>query len=422
MNVFASRTQLKLVLLLVLCKCTFHVYAGDVGDFFTKQWDGLSRLFQHTESKQSAEKEQFVLNNNSSTAGEDGSRHVHPHHHAHAGNATGSTGSELRSTVSRFFHITARNITATSNELPKHGHPRKPLVLISITSGPHHSHIRHSIRSTWLLPCVLSSQCEYRFFIDAPDANVTDVLRVEQRQHGDLVFRSSCGYMQQRHPPYVNYGNSQVSSWGKENVTGIGDDVVQQDYHLRRMYKIDWKICFLRWSLEAQIRPQYHAFVEDDSFVCTENLLHQLSLLSYNSSTGRLKTSVNPIFRTGTPMFDGFDDSSTIMSGVIAEALAVHYLRDRPELNCSKVIDSKDSNVLAKSIWMSWGNSWMTGLCDWRKVLERMPRAAPLPPLGHINEPFVDCLNGIKFVKDRAGECCVSYDLYPMSYILCPMS
>jgi len=364
-------------------------------------------MFQYRESKKAAEKGQFVADCDKNATAVGSSKHVHPHHHAgnYTASSTSMSGPELRSTVSRFFNISARNITAASNELPRRGTVRTPLLLISITSGPRHAHIRHSIRNTWLLPCVMSLQCEYRFFIDAPDANVTEALQSETRTHGDLVFRRACGYMQQRHPPYVNYGNSQVSSWGKENVTGIGDDVVQQDYHLRRMYKIDWKMCFLRWSYEAGIRPMYHTFVEDDSFVCTENLLHQLSLLAYDSTTGQLKASAinNPIFRTGTPMFDGFDDSSTIMSGAIADALAVHYLQDRPELNCSKVIESRDATVLARSIWMSWGNSWMAALCNWRKVLQHMPRQELLPPLGHINEPFMDCLTGVKFVKGETN-------------------
>jgi len=408
------RTQLALAILLVLV-LGHRTCAGQVGSFFSKQWDGLSGLFQRRESKRAVEKGpgQVVVNSqDEKTAGADAvpgnNKHLHPHHHHHGGsyntssNSTSADKPELRSTVSRFSNFTAHNITAASNQLPGRLAVRTPLLLISITSGPHHAHIRHSIRSTWLLPCALSSECEYRFFIDAPDANITALLRTEQQSHGDLVFRHACGFMQQRHPPFVNYGNAQVSSWGKENVTGIGDDVVQQDYRLRRMYKIDWKICFLRWAREAGLRPLYHTFVEDDSFVCTENLLHQLSLLSFNSTTGKRLPADSPIFRTGTPMYDGFDDSSTIMSGAIADALGEHYLRDRPELNCSKVIDSKDASVLSKSIWMSWGNSWMAALCDWRTVLQSMPRKAPLPPLGHINEPFVDCLNGVKFVKDGA--------------------
>lgn len=52
---------------------------------------------------------------------------------------------------------------------------------------------------------------------------------------------------------------------------------------------------------------EYHVFVEDDSFMCTENLLYQVSLL-HNKSINS-----NHSFRTGTAMYDGFDDSSTFM-------------------------------------------------------------------------------------------------------------
>ena len=45
------------------------------------------------------------------------------------------------------------------------------------------------------------------------------------------------------------------------------------------MYKIDWKVCFMVWAKSNSMMAEYHAFVEDDSFMCSENLLHQIDLL-----------------------------------------------------------------------------------------------------------------------------------------------
>ena len=45
------------------------------------------------------------------------------------------------------------------------------------------------------------------------------------------------------------------------------------------MYKIDWKVCFMVWALSNSMMAEYHAFVEDDSFMCSENLLHQIDIL-----------------------------------------------------------------------------------------------------------------------------------------------
>ena len=93
------------------------------------------------------------------------------------------------------------------------------------------------------------------------------------------------------------------------------------------MYKVDWKICFTKWAVQNYpIMPMYHVYVEDDFFVCTENLLHQMTLLR------NLSPEKRPPFRTGWPLWDGFDDSSTIMSREIAQVFADHYPSD--DLNC----------------------------------------------------------------------------------------
>jgi hypothetical protein len=143
-------------------------------------------------------------------------------------------------------------------------------LLISITSGPHHSHLRYAARETWLLPCRLSRDCDYRFFVDMMSHNITDIIKMENETHGDIVFRSVqvCPFLD-RHPAHINYGNM---------VFGTESDRLP-DYQLRAMYKIDWKVCFLIWAKASNKMAFYHVFVEDDSFICTENLLHQTRLL-----------------------------------------------------------------------------------------------------------------------------------------------
>lgn len=182
------------------------------------------------------------------------------------------------------------------------------------------------------------------------------------------------------------------------------------DYKFRRVYKVDWKVCFLRWSQRNEKVYEYHAFVEDDSFVCVGNLLHQVSLLS----------SIKPFspFRTGTPMvssfssdggwnillkmpssltcfslqtqFDGFDDSSTFMSGEVAEIFAKYYPKDG--FNCSVIVDSTDEDRLTKAQWLSWGNSWMSTNCAWR---DNMFTSFHF----NITEPKINCLQSV--FKDK---------------------
>ena len=73
----------------------------------------------------------------------------------------------------------------------------------------------------------------------------------------------------------------------------------------------------MRWAASNRPSTEYYVFVEDDSFICTENLIHQ-ALLLYNRSSllsDRVQPTLPPqSFRAGTSMYDGFDDSSTIMT------------------------------------------------------------------------------------------------------------
>lgn len=72
---------------------------------------------------------------------------------------------------------------------------------------------------------------------------------------------------------------------------------IHPDYQLRRFYKIDWKVCFIKWAFSNKKLASYFVFVEDDSFMCTGNLLYQLSLL-HNLPNQKEKHS----FITGTRM------------------------------------------------------------------------------------------------------------------------
>jgi hypothetical protein len=300
----------------------------------------------------------------------------------------------LHSTVKRWKNIDIKKQSAKQSY--------SLLAFISITSGPLHYDLRQSARATWLLPCIASPLCQYKFFVDAPPGNITIELKHEQMEYHDLVYRNACPYMLERHPFYINYGNSQVVD------IGVDEAPLHQDYPLRRIYKIDWKICFLKWQKENKYKTDLHIFVEDDSFVCTENLLYQAALLRQVEPAKQDKEGVQsnkiPALRTGTPMYDGFDDSSTIMSASIGDAFVANYnvvnslqsITTAKLFNCSKVIDDMkyDAKLESDSIWMSWGNSWMNRLCNWKDVLETV-----VPSIKPIHEPYMDCLTGIKFSR-----------------------
>lgn len=242
------------------------------------------------------------------------------------------------------------------------------LTFISITSGPHHGHYRNAARSTWLVPCEKSPLCDYRFFIDIDEsrlrindtAGVNGKLIQESFQHKDIVFRDSCPLMK-RHPVEINYGNSPVAKENMERRDEFGNVIPVPDYKYRRVYKIDWKVCFLKWVYNNYPKEvDYHVFVEDDSFTCTQNLLYQMALVKKNHPP-------NYHFRAGWPMFDGFDDSSTIMDNGIAKVFADNY--PSPKLSCSVVENAWNTSNEAYFSWTSWGNSWRHAICNWRQQL-----------------------------------------------------
>ena len=96
----------------------------------------------------------------------------------------------------------------------------------------------------------------------------------------------------------------------------------------------------MKWARQNYaILPLYHVFVEDDFFVCTEHLLYQTTLLR-NLPPDQRKFS----FRTGFPMWDGFDDSSTFLTRDIVQVFADNYPMDH--FNCSSLADSGNEHSL----------------------------------------------------------------------------
>eukprot|EP01031_Cornospumella_fuschlensis_P028395 gene28395-34282_t len=173
-----------------------------------------------------------------------------------------------------------------------------------------------------------------------------------------------------RHPYYVNYGNSppvgENLSRKDDNSTSptFGQSIPNPDYRFRRFYKIDWKVCFFQYGMSRYPNLQYYILVEDDSYVCTENMLIQFNLLYTLSQSAKRHI----FFRTGTPLYDGFDDSSTLIDARTAHLFAQHYPYE--DLNCNELLQVKPEE-LHKSVWLSWGNSWRTEMCDWIKLLHK---------------------------------------------------
>ena len=200
-------------------------------------------------------------------------------------------------------------------------------LFIAITSAPLHSSLRDTVRQTWLIPCRESKVCDYRFFIDR---NVTkpSSLFEENAKYNDMVFRGSwCPFMEQRHPyPEINYGNHMNNVTMSE--TKLGGEERVPHYLYRGFYKVDWKVCFSKWALVYHKMASYHAYMEDDGFVCVKNLLHQTTRLQRLNTT---HAGIMVPLRTGYEMSrgGGFDDSSTLMSREVAMAFATTYPLER---------------------------------------------------------------------------------------------
>ena len=225
-------------------------------------------------------------------------------------------------------------------------------LFIAITSAPQHSSLRDAVRQSWLTPCRESPMCDYRFFIDRV-VTKTSSLYDENSKYSDMVFRGHwCPFMEQRHPyPEINYGNHM------KNVTSETEIGVRIPlYRYRGLYKVDWKVCFSRWALVHQKMASYHAYMEDDGFICVKNLLYQTTLLRrVNDSNAGV---VVPL-RTGYEMNrgGGFDDSSTLMSREVAVAFATLYPLERSHWQWGFACPLKSDYVdKISGASLSWGN------------------------------------------------------------------
>ena len=288
--------------------------------------------------------------------------------------------------------------------------PREDLALfVGVTSGYKNHALRFAARQTWLANCTSfpssssnntsntrgapSTTCLYKFFIDKSvnDANPyeRDSLLQEQQKFDDIVFKDDCSLMTTRHPyADVHYGNT--AHYNESSTTN-------PDYQLRRMYKIDWKVCIFRWALKSKNLAEYFLLVEDDSYSCLGNIEYQIS---------RIKNSINPapLVRAGTPMFDGFDDSSTLMSGKIAAVFALYY--PSPRFDCSQIWAQSLQNQRQKFDWLSWGNSWIYSRCGWRQALEFEFNLT-------LVQPAIDCFTA-KFIYD--GDPSGNHPIYAYNY------
>ena len=272
-------------------------------------------------------------------------------------------------------------------------------VFIAITSGPYHSHLRNAARDTWLIPCKVSINCDYRFFVDIIH-HMKGNLSIEMNKYNDIVLRDFCDLMK-RHPNNVNYGNSPPTEIHKNTTT------IDYFYIHRIFYKIDWKVCFMKWIISNNCVASMIVFVEDDSFICMKNLIYQANLL-HNSQVNFLP------YRTGTPMYDGYDDSSTIMSKEVIESFNLGYPFNG--LNCSNISIklSEMNTTLAKRVWLSWGNSWISTNCNWKKELNQSFQLK-------LNYPFIDCFKAFhsKFSINNNE---TSFNLYENSTLYSKLS
>ena len=285
-----------------------------------------------------------------------------------------------------------------------HGSPL--LLLLYITSSPTNMDLRDTARATYLKPCIKHPSCVYKFFIDVSLIDRTpieynhmnessyDDLQKEYQTYQDIVFKDDCPLMSSRHTDNrVNYGNSaptykhiyfvtrNITYYDKkrEAVTRNITRAYIPDYKYRRMYKIDWKASFLKWAqANGMIGALFHAFVEDDSFVCTDHVLFQAE--SYHHAHHQRP------FRTGTKLWSGYDDSFSLLSSEVASAFASHY--PSSGFNCSHIVDTTSSEVLDKSMWLSWGNSWIHERCNWTNALKETLKM-------DIIEPSLDCFQSV---------------------------
>lgn len=208
-------------------------------------------------------------------------------------------------------------------------------VLIAVITTQSHHTLRKVLRNTWLKSCRShgSVSCDYKFFFDdyisvnsnttASDNDDDFDFNSERITYNDMVlYRNSCSLTKQ-YKKTVNFMNS---DFNETNVTVTTTS--PRVYRYPQLYRFETKICVMRWILEHYITPRtpkYLVFVEDDSFLCTDNLLYQISLLNEIPSHDLIP------FRTGHLHYNvqHFDDTPTFMSSVVAQAFVDNYPHHR---------------------------------------------------------------------------------------------
>ena len=138
------------------------------------------------------------------------------------------------------IHPRYKDITVSQTNLYQSNklNPNYLLVFIAITSSPTHSHLRQSARNTWILPCIISNLCDYKFFIDVPKSKITISLVLEIENYNDIILRESCSLMD-GYNDEINYGNAPPI---RQNEI-FTDHVLSFDEEVSRIfYKINWKV------------------------------------------------------------------------------------------------------------------------------------------------------------------------------------
>jgi hypothetical protein len=155
-------------------------------------------------------------------------------------------------------------------------------LFIAIPSTATHRELRDVVRSTWLQRCNMNAKvrCKYAFFLDdiipAESEAHTQMLQEDAEFKDIVLYRNSCTILQ-RHSHNIHYKNYEVR--------GPSHPI---------LFRFETKMCIMSWIMqELQPIPQFILIVEDDSYLCTDNLLHQLYLLQTATSGSTYTSAAN---------------------------------------------------------------------------------------------------------------------------------